>query len=157
MQGGDDGQTSLWFQRFARQNSANRMGDGVMHVQEIEILVLGYCCHLGAKRERVWLMLEQGIGHHLDFVKTNAVAQLGESSGQGRRNEVDHVTASGQLLAQFRTHNAAAAIGWVNSNADIHIKEALGFWSFGLGLFLVLCSWFSIAMLRISSPRNSKK
>src|SRR2546425_12968254 len=96
------------------------MRNSVMYMEQIEILLFRYRRHLRSQRQRVRLMLEQRIRHHLYFMKTHALVELCQTRRQSRGNEVDCVAASGQLLAQLRTDYPAAAVSWINSDADVH-------------------------------------
>jgi hypothetical protein len=45
------------------------------------------------------------------------------------------VTALGQLFSQLRADDAAAAVGWINRDADIHSNSVFGLWSLVFGLW----------------------
>src|SRR2546421_7642614 len=96
------------------------MWNCVMHMQQIEILVVRYGRHLRRQRQSVRLMFEQWVSHHLNFMKTHTLVEFSQTRGQGRRDEVHRVPALRQFLAQFRTDDAAAAIGWIDCDADVH-------------------------------------
>src|SRR5437868_399477 len=113
-------QSTMTLDRLAREDRANRMGDGVMHMQQIEILVFSYGRHLRRQRQRVRLMLEQRIRHHLDFMKTHALIQFSQPRRQSRGDEMHGVPALGKFFPQLRAHNAAATIGRIDCDADIH-------------------------------------
>ncbi len=91
-----------------------------MHVQQIQLLGFSHGRHLGRERERVRLMFEQRVRHHLDFMKAHALIQLSQTRGQRRRNEMHRVTARREFLAQLRTDDAAAAVGWIDCDTDVH-------------------------------------
>ena len=65
-------------------------------------------------------MLEQRVRHHLDLVKVNAFIQLRQPRRQKRRNKMHIMAPLCQVAAELRAHNAAAAIGRIDCNADIH-------------------------------------
>ena len=114
------GQSTMTLDRLAREDRANRMRDGVMHMQQIEILVFSYGRHLRRQRQRVRLMLEQRIRHHLDFMKTHALIQFSQPRRQSRGDEMHGVPALGKFFPELRAHNAAATIGRIDCDADIH-------------------------------------
>jgi hypothetical protein len=91
-----------------------------MYVQQIEILSLSHGRHLGRQRQGVRLMLEQRIRHHLDFVKTHPLVQLSQTRRQRRGDEVHRMAARREFFAQLRTDDAAAAVGWIDCDADVH-------------------------------------
>src|SRR5260370_42407330 len=39
------------------------------------------------------------------------------------RNEMDFVSARGQFHSQFGRHDPAAAVGWIASDADVHLAS----------------------------------
>src|ERR1044071_2543879 len=101
-----------------------------MNMQQIQIFCLGHLGHFRSERERVRLMFKQRIGHHLHFVETNAIIELGQPCGEGGCDEMDCVTALGELLPEFGSHDAAAAICRINRDADVHER----LWSSVFGL-----------------------
>jgi len=65
------------------------------------------------------------------------------------------MAARGEFLAQLGAHNAAAAVGWINCNADIH---DVGLWSLSLALVLKLSfKWnHAVADSRQSGPAKKE-
>src|SRR5882724_10709823 len=122
MECGNDGQIPFWFERFAREDAADRVRDGVVYVKQIQILGLRHRGHLGCERQSVWLVLEERIRHHLHFMKAHALVKLREAGRQGGRDEVDCVAACCQLLAQFRADDATPAVSWINRYANVHLR-----------------------------------
>ena len=70
-------------------------------------------------------MLEERIGHHLDFVKPHPLIQFRQTCGQSGRDEMNRVAARREFLAQLRTHDPAAAVSWIDCDADVHEKQIL--------------------------------
>src|SRR5215212_9800635 len=89
MQRRNHGQASPRLQRLACENRTDRMRNGVVNVQEIEVLFLGDCRHLRSQCERVRLMLKQRIRHHLDFMETHVLVELRQSRWQCRGDEMN--------------------------------------------------------------------
>src|SRR5688572_3683148 len=96
------------------------MRNRVVYVKQIELLFFRDGGHLRGQRQRVRLMLEQRIRHHLHFVKTHMLVQFREPRGQRRRDEMDGMTARGEFLAEFRSHDTAAAVRGIYRDADVH-------------------------------------
>src|SRR5882672_11596012 len=65
-------------------------------------------------------MFEERIRHHFDFMKTHTLVKFSQSRGQSRGNKVHGVPTLRQFFAQLRTDYAAAAIGWIDCDADVH-------------------------------------
>src|ERR1041385_1811995 len=96
------------------------MRNGIVHVQQIEIFVFSYCRHLRCQRQRVGLMLEQRIRHHLDFMKSHPLIQFSQARGQRGRDEMNGMAALRKLFPQLRTDDAAAAVSWIDCDSDVH-------------------------------------
>src|SRR6266576_3337536 len=112
MECSNDGQMSLWLQRFARENSADRVRNRIVNVKEIQILLLRHFRHLGCERQGVGLMLKQRIRHHLNFMEAHALIELRKPRWQSGSDEVDGVTSCREFLPQLRTYDATATISW---------------------------------------------
>src|SRR6185369_8311637 len=65
-------------------------------------------------------MLKQRVRHHFHFVKTHALVELSQSCRQRGRNEMDRVTACSKFFAELRSNDAAAAVGGIYRDADVH-------------------------------------
>jgi hypothetical protein len=89
-------------------------------VEQVEVFGLGHVRHLRRQGQRVGLVLEERVRHHLDFVEPDALAQLDEAGRQRRGDEVNRVSARRKLLAQLRADDAAAAVSRVDRDTDIH-------------------------------------
>ncbi len=96
------------------------MRDRVMDVQQVELFGSRDRRHLCGEREVIRLMFEERIRHHLDLVKMNTLVQLGKPRRHDGRDEMDIVPAFGKITPEFRTDNAAAAVGRIDCYTDIH-------------------------------------
>jgi hypothetical protein len=102
-----------------------------VHVQKVERVVLGHLRHLGGQGQGVRGIVKEGIGHHFHFVVANAsrhvrhFVQLGQANGLGVADEVDFMTASGELHAEFGGHDSAAAVGGIAGDANFHGRSNL--------------------------------
>ena len=129
------GHITLLLDRFAGEDRADRVRYRVMDVQQVELFGPGDRRHLGRESEVVWLMLKQRIRHHFHLVKMNPLAQLGQPRRQKRRDKMDVVAAFGQVAAELRADDAAAAVCWINCDADIHKSTQTKRISYHAGLF----------------------
>jgi hypothetical protein len=120
VQRGYDGHIALLFYRLAGENGADRVRDGVMNVKQVQFFGTGDGRHLGREGEVVWLVLEQGVRHHFHLVKVDALIQLGQPRRQKRRDKVYIMSPLSQIAAELGHNDAAAAIGRINCNADVH-------------------------------------
>src|SRR3712207_8744273 len=55
-------------------------------VEQVEVFGLRHVGHLRRQRERVGLVLEQGVRHHLDLVEAHALAEGGQDRKSTRLN-----------------------------------------------------------------------
>jgi hypothetical protein len=53
-------------------------------------------------------------------MEAHAFVQFCKPGGERRGDEVDCVTALGQLFSQLGADDAASTVGWINRDADIH-------------------------------------
>src|SRR5712691_9341772 len=65
-------------------------------------------------------MIEERIRDDLDFVKEDVRVAGVHADGRRITDEMNVVTARGELLAQLRSDHAGAAIRWITCNADAH-------------------------------------
>ena len=92
-----------------------------MHVQHIELFVIGYFRHLRCQRQRVrWIGIEERIRRDGDFVKVNALVEDVEARGERIADEMDVVASPGQGYPKLRGHHAGAAEGRIAGNSDSH-------------------------------------
>ena len=89
--------------RFARENRADRMRNRVVNVKQIQVFRLRDRRHFRRERQRIRLMLEQRIRHHLDFVKTHSLVKFGQTSRQSGSDEMDGMAARGKLSFPARS------------------------------------------------------
>src|SRR5215831_6329638 len=96
------------------------MWDRVVHMEQIQVLVFSHRGHLRCEGQRVRLMLKKWVRHHLDFVKTHPLVQLRQACGQCGGDEMHDMAALCQLFSEFRANDAAAAVSWIDCDADVH-------------------------------------
>ena len=120
VQRGDEGQAALRGQHLLRQQRGDGMGDGVVDVQQVEPVGLGHVGHARRQRQAVRRILEERVGGDLHFVVMNARNTGVEANRVGVADEVDFVAAAGEFHPQFRRDDAAAAVGGITGDADVH-------------------------------------
>ncbi len=98
VQRGDEGQAPRGG-HGARQHGADGVGDGVVHVQQIERLGLEDLEHFCGERQGVGRVVEQRIGRHLHFVEMDVRVVGVHADGWGVADEVDVVAPGGQFGA----------------------------------------------------------
>src|SRR5581483_12506737 len=117
VQCGDEGQAAGRRQHVASQQRRNRVRDGVVDVQQVEMIDLGDLGHARGQREAVRRVLKQRVAGYFDLVVVNARAGA-EANRVGVGNEMDVVAAVRQLNAKLSGDDAAAAVGGVAGDAD---------------------------------------
>ena len=118
-----NGRRRLCGQHLARQQRRDRMRDGVVDVQQVQVVALGHFGHARGQRQRVGRVLEQRVGRDLDLVVVDARSARVEPDGVGVGDEVDLVAAVGQFQAQFGGDDAAAAVGGITGDSDLHLAR----------------------------------
>jgi hypothetical protein len=119
MQRGNERETARRSHR-AREQRADRMRNGVMHVENVERFGLKDLEHFGGERQRVRRVVKERVGNHLYFVKMDALTVEAQADRRSIANEVDVVAARGELDAELGGDDAGAAVSGVASDADAH-------------------------------------
>ena len=91
-----------------------------MHVEKIQSIRVGHLRHSRSQSQTVWGVMEERIVGDFHFVIVNARRPGIEADRVGIADEVNLMPAVGQLEAQFRRDDAAAAVGGVTGNPDGH-------------------------------------
>ena len=79
-----------------------------------------------ARRQRqvVRRIFEQGIPRDLYFVKTDIGLRGDQADGLRIRDEMDLVSTLGKFEAELSGDNAAAAVGRITGDSDLHVRGA---------------------------------
>ena len=120
MQGGDHGESlALFGQNPPGIQRRACMGDGVVHVQQVERTCRGHLHHFGRQHQFIGRVVEKRILGHLHLVVKHTGVKRPQAHGLRVRDEMHLMPLVGQGLAQFRGHHAAPAVGRVayDSNA----------------------------------------
>src|SRR5262245_23168504 len=96
------------------------MGDGVVNVQQIQILIRSHLCHLGRQSQSIRRMLKERIVEHLHFMEMNQLTRNVQLDGYGVADEMDLVAEGSQFLAHLCRHHSTSAIGWITGDSDFH-------------------------------------
>ena len=91
-----------------------------MDVEEIERIELGDLSHAGGEGEIVGWVFEERIVGDRDFVEVDVGFAAGEAEGLRVGDEVDLMAAGGEFDAEFGGDDAAAAVGGITGDADLH-------------------------------------
>ena len=106
-------------QHLAGQVGAGGVRDGVVGVDQIELLAAGDLDQLRRQRQRVGRVLELRVGAHLDGVEQDVRLALVEASRDVVAEDVDAVAAPGQPHRDLGRDDAAAAEGREAGDADV--------------------------------------
>ncbi len=120
---GDEGQAAASRtvrQHLARQQSAHGVRNRVVHVLQVKIVQLGNLSHARGQRQIVRRIIEQRIPRHFDFVIVNVGFLAAQPDGLGIGDEMNLVAALGQFETEFGGHHAAAAVGGITGDPDLH-------------------------------------
>src|SRR5262245_25453959 len=104
-----------------------------MHVQRVQLLVLGDLDDLRRQRQVVGRKFEERVIEKVDLVKPQPLVQHAQPRRQGVTDEMDLVAALGQLAAQLGADYPAAAVCGEDCNADIHKSVGSREWGVGSG------------------------
>ena len=99
MQRRDEREPPLGSHHLLRKHGRDGVGDGVMHVQQIQTVGFGHIHHARRQRQAIGRVLEQRIVGHLHFVVVNARNAGVQANGIRIGYEVDLMPAIGELQA----------------------------------------------------------
>src|SRR5207253_8495772 len=103
------------------QVRADGVRNRVVHMQDLELLVVGYLGHLRRQCERVRrIRIEKWIRRYCDFVKMHAFVKDVQPRRQRVADEVNVIAAPREGDAELRRHHAGAAERWITRDADSH-------------------------------------
>jgi len=104
----------------ACEHGADGMRDGVVDMQQVQRFGFEDFKHFGGECQGVRWVVEERVGSHLDFVEENMGIVQVHADRWGVTDEMDIVTASGKLLAEFGGDDAGAAVSGVAGDAYAH-------------------------------------
>src|ERR1035437_4471362 len=99
------------------------MRNRVVHEVEVSNYPLFHFRHPPGQRQAVRRGLKQGVVRDLHFVIVDARRIRIQADRIRIGNEMDLVPARGQFHSQFGGDNPAAAVGWITSDADVHLAS----------------------------------
>jgi hypothetical protein len=106
-------------QQLPREVGARRERHRVVHVQQVERIVLDDLDHLGREREIARRLIEHRIRRRRDFVEVDVRLERAQAKRQAVRDEVDLEAAPRELAPELRRDDAAAAEVRVAHDADL--------------------------------------
>ncbi len=96
------------------------MRDGVVHVQQVEVVTKHHLVHADGQRQVVGRILEQRIAPHVHFVEEDARQERRQPEGLLIRDEMDLVTTLRERDTEFRGNGSRAAVRGITGDADFH-------------------------------------
>ncbi len=90
----------------AGQQRADRMRNGIVDVQQVQILRFGHLHHFHRERQRVWGVVEKGIAGILHFMEVNSFVGVSQADGRRITDEMDFMAARCQFHSQFGGNDA---------------------------------------------------
>ncbi len=134
MQRGDERQAAASRaipQHLPCQQRAHGVRNRIVHVQQVEIVQLRDLRHACGQRQIVRRIIEQRVARYFDLVVMNVGFLAAQPDGLSIGDEMNLVAALGQFQTEFRSHHAAAAVGGITSDANLHAAMARLFqWSY---------------------------
>ena len=78
-------------------------------------------------------MVKQRIAGNLHFMELNSVVGVGQADRRRVTDEMDLMTARGQLHSQFGCDHTGAAVGWIAGDPNLHVYSS--------ALLVLLLQW----------------
>ena len=110
-------------EHLARDPRARGVRDGVVHVQQVELVRQHHLVHPHGEREVVRRILEQRIAADVHLVEVDPRQERREPERLLVRDEVDLVAALRERDPQLGRDGARAAIGRVAGDPDLHASH----------------------------------
>lgn len=89
----------LLAQNVPGQHSAGGMGNGVMHVQEVQVLELRHIDHFSRQRQRIGGIFEEGVGIDRHLVKGDVFRNVRQPERHGVGDEMNLMSSQRKGLA----------------------------------------------------------
>ena len=96
------------------------MGDGIVNVEEVELVVVDHVHHGAGKSGLIWGVIKERIGRDPHFVVEDVGVEFIEPDWLLIGDEVYLVAFVGQCFSQFCRQYAASAKGWITDNSYTH-------------------------------------
>ena len=101
------------------------MRNGIVNVQQIQLMTFSHFCHARRQRETVRRILEQRISGDLHFVIEDAGSVRIQADRICVTDEMNFVPAIGELKPKFSRDDTAAAVSRITSDSNAHSVSRL--------------------------------
>ena len=126
VQGGDERQLAARGEHLPGQQCADRVGDGIVHVEQIKLVEISHFRHARGQRQIVGRELEQRVVGDRNLVIEDAAVAPIQPEGLRVGDEVHLMAEGSQLDAEFGGDNTRAAVGGITRDADTHMDILVG-------------------------------
>jgi len=96
-----------------------------VYVQQVEFVELRYFGHARRQRQIVRRIFKQRIARDLDLMIVNVGFRPGQANGLRIGDEMNLMAPAREFEPQFSGHNAAAAVGWITGDPDLHAPPTI--------------------------------
>ena len=108
------------------QIGAGRVGEGIMGMNDVEMMDLRQFDQFGGQPQLVGGELEQRIGRDFDLVNENVLMERAQTKGGRVADDMDLMAFLSQTDRQFRGDDPAPPVGRIANDADVHPKILSG-------------------------------
>ena len=125
VQGGDHRQVVAFFHQnlFGRVRRRS-VGDGVVHVQQVQSFMAGHVHHFTGEHQLVRRVVKQGVLVDAYLVVEDVFSERTQPHGLVVGDEMHLVSFVCQCLAQLGGHHATPAKGGVANDSDFHASKS---------------------------------
>src|SRR5437879_5014221 len=96
------------------------MRNRIVHVEQVQRVDFRDFCHARGQSEIVWRILKKRILRDDHFMKVNSRMVFNEADRLGIGDEVDVVSALGELNTQLRRDDSAATVCGITGDTYLH-------------------------------------
>ena len=111
---------ALVLQNLAGHVGRVGVGNGVVHVEQVELFALHHLDHHAGQRQLIGLVLKQRVVLNLNLVKVQVGLQLVKTRRHGVANHVDAVALLREVGRELGCEHARTAEGGVANDSDAH-------------------------------------
>src|SRR5215467_2840114 len=111
-----------------RQQRAHGMGNGVVHVEQVERFGFEHLPHLRGQSQGIRRVVKQGVAGNLHFMEEDVRVAPIHSNRGSVADEMHVMPAGGQFLAELSGYDAGTAVGGVAGYTNAH-SQVTAIWS----------------------------
>src|ERR1700704_3123751 len=104
------------------------MRNGIVDVEKIQVIELGNFSHARSERKIIRRIVKKRVPGDFYFVVMNIRFGASQADGLSIRNKMNFMSALGEFQTKFGGHDAAATVGGITGDPNLHSPGAAFRW-----------------------------